>query len=298
MSGQPRASYQSYFDIKEGRTVPITSKIGQAQFLMSDYLPWYEAQNEQLLACRFAGTIHAGSEDWELRQLRRLLRHLQNTGFEKRHGFVDPVVAREVEKEIVLLNTPDFAAGYDITPTMRMLADMERKGPVFSQPERNLLLRCMFCTGDRGWTEGIADSMAEKNCPTEKVADICKELERIELSWLEMDTLDGQQYPTTKPPGFRMSLENCELPTTHYPPFACYPYIQLPPDGRVLMNGTLLHPVQDGWWQSDIHMADQTYTAPHYFKRSGQLFEIADEEYMLEQEEDMELEEDGGMNLV
>ena len=45
-------------------------------------------------------------------------------------------------------------------------------------------------------------------------------------------------------------------------------------------------------------MADQTYTAPHYFKRSGQLFEIADEEYMLEQEEDMEFEEDGGMKLV
>ena len=280
MSSQARASYQSYYDIKAGRSVPISSKIGQAQSLMSDYFPWHEAQSEQLLACRFAGTIHDGSEDRELRQLQRLLQYLRNTGFEKRHGFADPVVAREVEKEIILRSAPDFAAGYDITPAMRMLADMERKGPIFSQPERNLLLRCMFCTGNRGWTEGIADSMAEKNCPKEKLADICKELERIELSWLEMDTLDGQQY----------------LPATHS--FTSYPHVQLPPDGRVLMNGMLLHPVQDGWWQSDIQMADQTYTAPHYFKRSGQSFEIADEEYMLEQEEDMEFEEGGGMNLV
>ena len=122
--------------------------------------------------------------------------------------------------------------------------------------------------------------MAEKNCPKEKLADICKELERIELSWLEMDTLDGQQY----------------LPATHS--FTSYPHVQLPPDGRTLMNGTLLYPVQDGWWQSDIQMADQTYTAPHYFKLSGQSFEIADEEYMLEQEEGMEFEEDGGMKFV
>ena len=280
MSSQARASYQSYYDIKAGRSVPISSKIGQAQSLMSDYFPWHEAQSEQLLACRFAGTIHDGSEDRELRQLQRLLQYLRNTGFEKRHGFADPVVAREVEKEIILRSAPDFAAGYDITPAMRMLEDMECKGPVFSQPERNLLLRCMFCTGNRGWTEGIADSMAEKNCPKEKLADICKELERIELSWLEMDTLDGQQY----------------LPATHS--FTSYPHVQLPPDGRALMNGMLLHPVQNSWWQADIHMADQTYTAPHYFKRSGQSFEIADEEYMLEQEEDMEFEEDGGMNFV
>ncbi|MDE6282059.1 MAG: hypothetical protein K2M15_09820, partial [Oscillospiraceae bacterium] len=170
MNGQPRASYQSYYDIKAGRTVPISSKVGQAQFLLSDYLPWYEAQNAQMLACRFASTIQEGSDDQELRQLQRLLQYLQNTGFEKRHGFVDPVVAREVEKEIVLRNAPDFAAGCDITPATRMLADIERKGPVFSQPERNLLLRGMFCTGELGWTEGIADSMAEKNCSTEKLA--------------------------------------------------------------------------------------------------------------------------------
>ena len=279
MNGQTRTSYQSYYDIKAGRSVPISSKVMQAQFLLSDYLPWHEAQNEQMLAGRFAGTIHDSSDDRELRQLQRLLQYLRNIGFEKHHGFADPVVAREVEKEIILRSAPDFAAGYDITPAMRMLEDMECKGPVFSQPERNLLLRCMFCTGNRGWTEGIADSMAEKNCPKEKLADICKELERIELSWLEMDTLDGQQY----------------LPATHS--FTSYPHVQLPPDGRVLMNGTLLYPVQNGWWQSDIQMADQTYTAPHYFKRSGQSFEIADEEYMLEQE-DMEFEEGGGMNLV
>ena len=279
MNGQTRTSYQSYYDIKAGRSVPISSKVMQAQFLLSDYLPWHEAQNEQMLACRFAGTIHDGSDDRELRQLQRLLQYLRNTGFEKRHGFADPVVAREVEKEIVLRSAPDFAAGYDITPAMRMLVDMERKGPIFSQPERNLLLRCMFCTGNRGWTEGIADSMAEKNCPKEKLADICKELERIELSWLEMDTLDGQQY----------------LPATHS--FTSYPHVQHPPDSRALMNGMLLHPVQDGWWQADILKTDQTYTAPHYYKRSGQSFEIADEEYMLEQE-DMEFEEDGGMKFV
>lgn len=282
MNGQGRASYQSYYDIKAGRTVQIGSKVGQAQFLLSDYLPWHEAQNEQLLACRFAGTIHDGSDDRELRQLQRLLQYFRNTGFEKRCGFVNPVAAREVEKEIVLRSAPDYAAGHDITPAMGMLADMERKGPVFSQPECNLLLRCMFCTGDRGWTEKIAASMEEKNCPTEKLADICKELERIELSWLGLDTMDGLQY----------------LPSTHYPLFDSCPSIQLPPDSRGLMNGTLLHPVQDGWWQADILKADQTYTAPHYYKRCQQSFEIADEEYMLEQEENMEFEENGGMNFA
>lgn len=285
MNGQPRASYQSYYDIKAGRSVPITSKVGQAQFLMSDYFPWHEAQNEQLLACRFAGTIHDGSDDRELRQLQRLLQYLQNAGFEKRHGFVNPAVAREVEKEIVLRGAPDYAAGYDVTPAMELLADTERQGPVFSQSERNLLLRCTFCTGNRGWTEEIAASMREKNCSTEKLADICKALEQTELSWLGLDTMDGLQY----------------LSATDHPPFAGYSGIQLPPDSKALMNETLLHPVQDGWWQADILKADQTYTAPHYYKRSGQSFEIADEEYMLEQEEGMEFEEkmtSGGMQLA
>ena len=285
MNGQPRASYQSYYDIKTGRSVPISSKVKQAQFLLNDYLPWHEAQSEQLLACRFAGTIHDGSDDRELRQLQRLLQYLRNAGFEKRHGFVNPVVARAVEKEIVLRGAPDYAAGCDVTPAMELLADTERQGPVFSQSERNLLLRCMFSTGDRGWTEEIAASIREKNCSTEKLADICKELERAELSWLGLDTMDGLQY----------------LSAIGHPPFAGYSGIQLSPDSKALMNGTLLHPVQDGWWQSDILKADQTYTAPHYYKRCGQSFEIADEEYMLEQEEDMEFEEDmtpGGMNLV
>ena len=44
------ASYQSYYDIKAGRSVPISSKIGQAQSLMSDYFPWLEAQSEQMIA--------------------------------------------------------------------------------------------------------------------------------------------------------------------------------------------------------------------------------------------------------
>ncbi len=282
MSSQARASYQAYYDIKTGRSVPISSKVKQAQFLLSDYLPWHEAQNEQMLACRFAGMIHDGSDDRELRQLQRLLQYLQNAGFEKCHGFMNPVAAREVEKEIVLRGAPYYAAGHDVTPAMELLADVEREGPVFSQPERNLLLRCMFCTGDRGWTEEIAASIREKNCSTEKLADICKALERTELSWLGLDTMDGLQY----------------LSATGHLPFAGYSGIQLPPDGRVLMNGTLLHPVPDGWWQADILKADQTYTAPHYYKRSGQSFEIADEEYMLEQDEGMEFEEDGGMKFV
>lgn len=290
MNSQSEASYRSYYDIYKDRSVPIRSKIGQAQFLLSDHLPWHEAQGEQLLACRFAGTIHNGSDDRELRQLQQLLRYLRNTGFEKRCGFVNPLVAREVEKEIVLRTAPDCAAGCDITPAMELLADIEKDHPVFSQAERNLILRCMFCTGDRRWTEDIAVSMREENCPAQELADICGELEQIELSWLGVDTMEGLQYLSTSPPGSQMSLINCELPDNHYPPFACYPGVQLPVGGKVLMNGTLLHPIEDDWWRSDLLKADQTYTAPHYYKSSQQSFEIADKEYELLQEETMPFE--------
>ena len=77
--------------------------------------------------------------------------------------------------------------------------------------------------------------------------------------------------------------------------------IRLPPAILNRMQQRSVHQGLAVWWQADILKADQTYTAPHYYKRSGQSFEIADEEYMLEQEEGMEFEEkmmSGGMQLA
>ena len=54
MSSQARASYQSYYDIKAGRSVPISSKIGQAQSLITGspikgakFEVWYGSNNCQ-----------------------------------------------------------------------------------------------------------------------------------------------------------------------------------------------------------------------------------------------------------
>lgn len=303
MSRRNNAFYQSFRDIRTNRTVPIYSKVGQAQFLLREYVPRWNAPGEQLLACRFAGTIHEASGDWELRQLQHLLQYFQNTGFEKRHGYVDPAAAREIEKEIVLRNgADDCGLGRDITPTVQLLAEMERGGPVFSQAERNLLLECTFHTGDHRWVEEIAVDMKEKNCSEEKIADICRKLEQIELSWYGMDTMDGIQSIPTRPPGFQMSLENCDQPETDYPPFAYYPYVAMPLHSIVLLDGTLLHRVVKSCWQSDLLKVDQTYGAPHYFKRCRNFFEIADEEFSYLQKLEEEPEEtdelmDGGMTL-
>lgn len=293
--------HQHVFSFKYGRKVPIASAAGQAQYILGHVKSGVSSPNEWLLLCRFANTIHPFSEEYELRQLRQLARHLDHQDYEKKHGFVDPLVAREVEKEIVLRGMMDCAKGYDIMPAMRLLAECERNGPVFSQPERNLLLRVAYSIGDPSWTAEIAEDFTEKRCSRRKLVDICRTLEQTELSWLGMDTLDGLQYKRTFEPGFSMSLQNCEDPRTHYLPFAFFPQLHLPECSHVLLNGTLLFPTQAGWWRSGIRRVDQTFTAPHNYKSDGsQGFEIADEEHRLLFQPPVQEPQDfsmGGMSL-
>lgn len=272
--------HRSYYDMHRQRVVPIRSAVGQAQFFMSFAAGWITAPNEWLLLCRFANTIDASCGERELQQLRRLTRHLEQRGFERKHGYADPVVAREVEREIIQRQAMDCSVGYDLTSAMHLLADHERDGPAFSQPERNLLLRDAFCFGDQGRTREFADAFREKRCSSHRLADICRELEQAELSWAGLEGMDGLQYLPARAPGFRMDLKNCEDPMVHYPPFAYYPTLELPEGSVVLLNGILLLPDQEGWWCSSIQKVDQTFAAPHFYKAEGQqTFTIADQEY-------------------
>ena len=107
--------HRSYYNLNSGRIVPIRSIVGQAQFFLSIAVEWITAPNEQLLLCRFANTIHRYSDEREVRQLRQLAQHLDKHRFEGRHGYVNPVVGREVEREIILRQAMDCAAGYDLT---------------------------------------------------------------------------------------------------------------------------------------------------------------------------------------
>ncbi len=151
---------------------------------------------------------------------------------------------------------------------------------MFTQPERNLLLRMAYSCGDPAWTRETAESFREKQCSRRKLIDICRTLEQAELSWAGLETLDGIQYQPTKAPGFPMDLRSCEHPMKHYPPFALYPVLNLPENSVILQNGTLLRGAQDGWWRSGIRRVDQTFTAPHFYRLNDlQLFEVADEEH-------------------
>jgi len=241
--------------------------------------PWPGRPEEYLLLCRYANTIDISCGQPELRQLERLRKHLDSRRFEEKHGRADPLVAREVEREIIQRLSPDYAAGHDLTPAMRLLAGHERSGPIFTQPERNLLLRAAFDTGDNAWVERIAWAFQEKACSRRKLIDICRRLEQAELCWLGLESMDGLCCPPTYPPGFRMDMRGCEDPMKHYPPFASYPSLRLPSGSVILLNGTLLRPAQDGWWRSGIRKVDQTFTAPHFYKEDGLSYQIADEEH-------------------
>ena len=171
---------------------------------------------------------------------------------------------------------------------------------MFTQPERNLLQRVAFDTGDNGWVEDIAQQFREKTCSRSRLVDICRKLEQTELSWLDLDTMDGLSYSSTKHPGFSMDLQGCEDPMKHYPPFARYPSVHVPPWGAVLQNGTMLFQTQEGWWRSGIRKVDQTFTAPHFYKRDGMSYQIADEEHRMlfqQQREQPELEPEPGMTM-
>lgn len=280
MTGRRNFDCRSYYDLSRQRVIPIQSAAGQAQFFLNSAMGWITAPNERLLLCRFASTIDASCGERELQQLRRLARYLDQNRFEQKHGHIDPVVGREVEYEIVQRQAMDCAMGYNLTPAMRLLAEYERDGPVFSQPERNLLLRNAFCLGDQWRTTEIADQFREKRCSRHQLTAICRELEQTELGWAGLESMDGLQYRQTKAPGSGINLKNCEDPMKHYPPFGCYPPLALPENSVVLQNGVILLPDQKGWWYSSTQRADQTFAAPHFYKAAGnQTFTIADQEY-------------------
>lgn len=91
------------------------------------------APGEELLLVRYANTISIEHGQPELDQLAQLTQHLMRKGFENSHGHVDPLVAREVEREIVLRQMPeDQADGYDVKPVTRLLAGYESSRPVFT----------------------------------------------------------------------------------------------------------------------------------------------------------------------
>lgn len=280
MTGNYHFDHRSYYDISRDRTVPIRSAVGQAQFFLSAARQWISAPDEWLLLCRFANTIDVSYGEYELRQLRRLTRHLDQRNFENRHGYADPVVAREVEREIVLRQGKDFPGGYDLTPAINLLADYEGKAPVFGQPERNLILREAFFLGNQDRTAKTAEAFREKRLSPHGIEKLCRELEEVEREWAGVDIADGLQYRQTKSPGFNLSLKDCEDPQTHYPPFACYPSCDLPMDSIVLPDGAILVPDQDHWFYSSLQKVDRTFTTLHFYKSVGcGVFEIADQEH-------------------
>ena len=98
--GDIEPAHDKFYSLQQQRTVSIASPVGQAQFYLGGVFPWPGRPEEQLLLCRFANTIDISCGEPELRQLKRLRRHLDNSRFEKKHGHANPLVAREVEREI------------------------------------------------------------------------------------------------------------------------------------------------------------------------------------------------------
>lgn len=272
---------QSYYDISQHRSVPIRSIVGQVQYYLKPILRKMDAPGEELLLARYASTIRIGHGQPELDQLAMLTQHLVKMGYEKRCGHVDPLVAREVEREIVLRQMPeDYAKGHDVRPVTQLLAEYEENGPVFTQPERNLLFRFQFCTGDRFEMADIAHSLHDKRCTRQDLIGICQRLEMTELEWAGRETMEGLRFLPTKPPGTPLDLQDSEDPMKQYSPFTLYPPLGLPPGSVVLQNGTLLKKAEIGWWHSDHCQIDGTYTVPHFFKQAGKEgFEIADAEH-------------------
>ena len=136
-------AYDSYWDIRKGKSVRIASPVGQAQFMLSQYSNLAKnSPNEWMLLRRFADTIGIEHGTKELRELRRFAEHLKSRSFELSHGHVNPTIAIEAEKEIVLRSAPYYSSGmgHDISYAARILWDYENKASVFTQAERNLIL--------------------------------------------------------------------------------------------------------------------------------------------------------------
>ena len=211
--------------------------------------------------------------------MRQLAEHLEKSG-------ADPRTAIAVEKEIVLRSRPYYAEGlaHDITPAVRMLKDYEEKSPVFSQAERNLLLRYAYFTGDIPETERIAGRIAAHDFQTKDSAAACAAIEAADLAWSGLESAGGIKVSAAEAPSSRFSFEDCENPTKIYPRFALYP--QMVPDGAALLqNGVILTacPEDQDLWQSGLMRIDQTYVQPRHYVRTGTIsYEMAD---IVEQEE-------------
>jgi len=258
-----------YWDIRQDKSVHIASPAGQAQFMLTDYLHMAGTYpNEWMLLCRFADTIQAEGGEWELRQLRRLAEHLKTHAFESTHGHVDPAVAVEVEKNIILRSAPYYAGGqgHDVTPAAKLLKDYEWKGPVFTQAERNLVLRYAYFIGDAFGVERLTSEIAERNFTNQDIAAVCADIEEVDLAWSGLEQLEGIEVDAAERPTFQFSFENCGNPVKIYPRFAFYPGA-IPEEAVLLQSGVILQSSPDGEdrWQSGLLKIDQTYTAPRYY---------------------------------
>ena len=266
-------SHSSYWDIRQNRSVCIASPVGQAQFMLTGYTHMIEPRpNEWLLLCRFADTIGIEHGSRELRELRQLAEYLDKSCFEGLNGYVNPVVATEIEKEIILRSAPYYAhgLGHDITPAARLLKDYEQYGPVFTQAERNLILTYAYFMGSIRDTEQIAGRMAAHDFSSRDIAAACIAIEAVNLEWSGLGQMEGLEMGAAKCPTLQFSFENCEDPMKVYPRFAFYPTL-FPHGGELLQNGVVIRPCPDapGRWQSDLWKIDQTYTAPRYYTEIG-----------------------------
>lgn len=266
-------SHSSYWDIRQNRSVHIASPVGQAQFMLTDYTHMIEPRpNEWLLLCRFADTIGTEHGKRELGELRHLAEYLRRRCFESFHGYVDPISAIEIEREIILRTTPYYThgLGHDIAPAARFLKDYEQNGPVFTQAERNLILTYAYFMGSIRDTEQIAGRMAAHDFSNRDIASACIAIETVNLEWSGLGQMEGLEMGTAKCPTLQFSFENCEDPMKVYPRFAFYPTL-FPHGGEILQNGVVIRPCPDapGRWQSDLWKIDQTYTAPRYYTETG-----------------------------
>lgn len=267
------AAFDRYWDIYQDRSVRIPSPVGQAQYVISWYTEHAEnSPNEWLLLNRFADTIGIEHGTREVRQLHRLAEYLRSEVFENGSGYVNPVVAIETEKEIILRSVPYYAEGlgHDITPTVRLLRDYEDKVPVFTQAERNLILTYAYFMGDAMGTERIAESIAAQNFSDRDIAVTCARIEKVNLEWSGLETLEGLETAVAEPPSFRFGFKDCEDPMKSYPRFTFYPTI-LPQNAELLQNGVVIQPCPDepDRWQSALWKIDQTYMAPRYYLKTG-----------------------------
>ena len=274
-------SYSSYYDICQDRTIHIRSVTGQVQFFLGDARKWISGPNEWLLVCRFANMIGNSDGMYGLSQLMDLTSYLERCQFEDKNGYVKPVVAREIEKAIIQQQYRiESMTGYDLTPAMYLLAEYERRTPVFSQPERNLILRDAFFFGDQARSMDIADAFRGKRLSPYGIEKLCRELEEVEREWSGVESMEGLQYMQTDFPGSGMILGDCEDPRTRYTPFACYPSHTVPRNSFILPDGVILVRDQKHWFYSAPQKVDQTFTALHFYKMViNGLFEIADWEH-------------------